>query len=119
MALVSRNACSDSHLTTISAERKVDHPSQARNEEEDLLETLSRKSGESSTGTTASGADIVEVQRDLLDTVQTDHSTENPTRSPEFQYSIIKNEFDYGGFIEYPQPQTPVDAPHRTSSFCE
>lgn len=53
----------------------------------------------------------------LLDTFQGEQSTENPTPSVVPRSSPIKNEFDYGGFVEsIPPPDK--DTLRRSSPFC-
>lgn len=69
---------------------------------------------------TNSDADAEEAGLYLLrDTAETDRSTENPTRSPESRSSPMKNEFDYGGFVEYPHSRNADTTLQQPSTFGE
>ncbi|KUJ23025.1 uncharacterized protein LY89DRAFT_727811 [Mollisia scopiformis] len=100
----------------------VDNPPRAfgpshRWDEADLLKPFSVSSEETSILSPTSEPDVVETTSSLLhDTIEADFSIENPNRSPEPQSSPMKNDFDYGGFVESPMLQND-DTPRRSSPF--
>ncbi|KAF8852405.1 hypothetical protein BDZ45DRAFT_730208 [Acephala macrosclerotiorum] len=54
----------------------------------------------------------------VLDSIELEHSDENPTRKSEARSSsLIKHGFDYGGFVESPLPQGEDNTSHRSSPF--
>ncbi|KAE8453364.1 hypothetical protein EG329_010225 [Mollisiaceae sp. DMI_Dod_QoI] len=96
---------------------------QAKAEDNPLQKSPSSLTDEDSRSLSpVSAAAAAEDGIDLLpgtsfDTVEVDHSNENPTRSPGLRSPPIKNEFDYGGFVETQRQQDANNTLERSSPF--